>query len=178
VLDILKLNERQFGWFFIPMIGAMVLGAYISGRAAGKISGIRLANIGFACSAVAVTANLAYSLLAEQPQIPWAILPIALNSFGIALVFPIVTLAVLDMYPRQRGSASSLQAFTGLVLNTLVAGVLSPFVSHGLTGLTLAAVIFMALGWLFWRWELHIGGRGPDATPPALGPVLESAENL
>ncbi len=39
-----------------------------------------------------------------------------LNAFGIALVFPILTLAILDMYPRQRGSASSLQAFTGLVL--------------------------------------------------------------
>jgi len=178
VLDLLQLNERQFGWFFIPMIGGMMLGAWLSGRAAGRINGVRLANLGFACSAVAVTANIAYSLMVEQPQIPWAILPIALNSFGIALVFPIVTLAVLDMYPRQRGSASSLQAFTGLVLNTLVAGVLSPVISHGLTALATTAAVFMALGWGFWRWELHIGGRGPgpDATPPT--PMLESAENL
>jgi len=178
VLDLLKLNERQFGWFFIPMISAMILGAYISGRTAGRISGVRLANIGFACSAVAVTANLVYSLAAGQLQIPWAILPIALNSFGIALVFPIVTLAVLDMYPRQRGSASSLQAFIGLLLNTLVAGVLSPLISHWLTALAVAAAVFMVLGWLFWRWELHIAGRGPGpgATPPA--PVLEAAENL
>jgi len=178
VMDVLKLNERQFGWFFIPMIGAMVLGAYISGRAAGRISGIRLANIGFACSAVAVTANLGYSLLAGQPQAPWAILPIALNSFGIALVFPIVTLAVLDMYPRQRGSASSLQAFTGLVLNTVVAGALSPLVSGSLFTLAMGAAALMGLGWLFWRWELHVGARGPkpDAAPP--GPVLESADNL
>jgi len=94
------------------------------------------------------------------------------------MVFPIVTLAVLDMYPRQRGSASSLQAFTGLVLNTLVAGVLSPLVSHALSTLALAAGIFMALGWGFWRWELHVSGRGPgsEAVPP--DPVLESAENL
>jgi len=176
VLDILRLNERQFGWFFIPMIGAMILGAYISGRAAGKISGIRLANIGFACSAVAVSANLGYSLVVNEPEVPWAILPIALNSFGIALVFPIVTLAVLDMYPRQRGSASSLQAFTGLVLNTVVAGVISPIISHGLHWLALAAAILMALGWLFWRWELHIGGRGPEASPSTA--ILESAENL
>jgi len=176
VLDILKLNERQFGWFFIPMIGAMVLGAYISGRTAGKISGIRLANIGFACSAVAVTANLGYSMMVDEPAVPWAVLPIALNSFGIALVFPIVTLAVLDMYPRQRGSASSLQAFTGLVLNTAVAGVISPIISHGLPLLAGAAAAFMALGWLFWRWELKIGARMPEGTPPEA--ILESAENL
>ncbi|HEY0503039.1 MAG TPA: multidrug effflux MFS transporter, partial [Lysobacter sp.] len=32
VLDILKLSEREFGWFFVPMISGMVLGAYVSGR--------------------------------------------------------------------------------------------------------------------------------------------------
>jgi len=177
VLDMLKLNERQFGWFFVPMIGGMMLGAWLSGHAAGRISGVRLANFGFACSALAVTANVGYSLIVDAPQLPWAMMPIALNSFGIALVFPIVTLAVLDMYPRQRGSASSLQAFTGLVLNTLVAGVISPLVHHALSTLALAAAVSMGLGWLFWRWELHIGGRGgPDVPPP--GVILESAENL
>jgi len=176
VLDLLKLNEQQFGWFFIPMIGAMVLGAYVSGRTAGKISGIRLANLGFACSAVGVTANLAYSVWVDAPSVPWAILPIALNSFGIALVSPIVTLAVLDMYPRQRGSASSLQAFIGLVLNTVVAGVISPIISHGLPLLAGVAALFMALSWLLWRWELHIGARMPEGTPPEA--VLEPAENL
>jgi DHA1 family bicyclomycin/chloramphenicol resistance-like MFS transporter len=49
VIDLMKLNERQFGWFFIPMIGGMMLGAFVSGRAAGRISGMRLANLGFAC---------------------------------------------------------------------------------------------------------------------------------
>src|SRR5690606_30712384 len=126
VLDLLKLVERQFGWFFIPMISGMMLGAFVSGRAAGRISGTRLVNIGFACSGVAMVANIGYSALVDAPALPWAVLPMTLNAFGIALVFPILTLAILDMYPRQRGSASSLQAFTGLVLNALLAGVLSP----------------------------------------------------
>src|SRR5690606_5631376 len=117
VLDLLRLDERQFGWFFIPMISGMMLGAFVSGRAAGRISGTRLANIGFALSSVAVLANLAYSAAVSQPSVPWAVLPMVFNAFGIALVFPIVTLAILDMFPRQRGSASSLQAFAGLVLN-------------------------------------------------------------
>src|SRR3546814_3516989 len=45
VMDLMDLNERQFGWFFIPMIGGMMLGAYNSGRMAGRISGARLADI-------------------------------------------------------------------------------------------------------------------------------------
>ena len=80
-----------------------------------------------------------------------------LNAFGIALVFPILTLAILDMYPRQRGSASSLQAFTSLVSNALIAGVLSPLLSHTPLHLALGAAVFALLGWAFWRWEMHAG---------------------
>jgi len=163
VLDILHLNERQFGWFFAPMIGGMMLGAFLSGRSAGRISGTRLAGFGFACSALAVAANLAYGLWVDVPQLPWAMVPIALNAFGIALVFPIVTLAVLDMYPRQRGAASSLQTFTGQVVNALVAGVLSPLISHSLLLLAGVAVALMVLGWGFWYWELRVAGRHCDS---------------
>ena len=153
VIDLLRLGERDFGWFFVPMIGGMMLGAFVSGRAAGRIDGQRLANIGFACCGVATLANLGYNLLVDGHALPWAVLPISLNAFGIALVFPIVTLAILDMYPYQRGSASSLQAFVGLLLNVVIAGVLSPMLSHGGLSLALGAACFTLAGWLFWRWE-------------------------
>ena len=166
VLDLLGLDERQFGWFFIPMISGMTLGAFVSGRAAGRISGTRLAGIGFAVSAVAMVGNLAYSLLVESPAVPWAVLPMVFNAFGIALVFPIVTLAILDMYPRQRGSASSLQAFVGLVLNAVLAGVISPLVSHDARYLAALAAAFMLSGWAFWRWETGRGRAPPDSPPP------------
>lgn len=165
------LGEGDFGWFFVPTIGGMVLGAFVSGRAAGRISGERLVAIGFACSAVAMAGNLAYNAWIDVPQLPWAVLPMALNAFGIALVFPIVTLAVLDMYPRQRGAASSLQAFTSLVVAALVAGVVSPAISHRPMLLAVGATVLMTLGYAFWRWELGssmrgAGPRGGRATVP------------
>jgi DHA1 family bicyclomycin/chloramphenicol resistance-like MFS transporter len=175
VLDLMKLNERQFGWFFVPMISGMMLGAFVSGRTAGKISGTRLVNIGFACCGVAVLVNLAYNFFVATPSIPWAVLPMTLNAFGIALVFPIVTLAILDMYPRQRGSASSLQAFTSLVSNALIAGVLSPLLSHKGLHLAIGAGCFTLAGWLFWRWERALEKRGPRCAeePAALEPLDE-----
>lgn len=173
VVDLLKLNERQFGWFFIPMIGGMMLGAFVSGRAAGRISGTRLANLGFACCGAAAVANIAYNLLVPVPSVPWAVLPMSLNAFGVALVFPILTLAILDMYPRQRGGASSLQAFAGLVSNAVVAGVLSPLLSHHGVHLALGATAFTLAGWLFWRWESAVDAREPRCPrdPAALGPT-------
>ena len=153
VVDYLKLGEGDFGWFFVPMIGGMVTGSFVSGRAAGKVSGEKLVGLGFAASAVAMVLNFAYTLWTDAPQVPWAVLPISLNAFGIALVFPIVTLAILDMYPRQRGSASSLQAFTSLVLNALIAGVLSPLLSDHVLWMVIAATVFLALAFGFWSWE-------------------------
>ncbi len=181
VLDLLRrdgqrLGEGDFAWFFVPTIGGMMLGAFMSGRAAGRITGARLVGIGFACCGVAAVANLAYNLVFPVPEVPWAVLPMTLNAFGIALVFPILTLAILDMYPRQRGSASSLQAFTGLVLHSLVAGVISPWLSHETLHLALGAALFTLLGWGFWRWELGKGHEVPAC--PEEPAALEPTERL
>ena len=182
VLDLLRgfdgqrLGETDFGWFFVPTIGGMMLGAFMSGRAAGRISGARLVGIGFACCGAAAVANLAYNLAVPVPEVPWAVLPMTLNAFGIALVFPILTLAILDMYPRQRGSASSLQAFTGLVLHSLVAGVVSPLLSGNAMWLALGAAFATALGWAFWRWETGTGDTLPEA--PVAPAALEPTERL
>jgi DHA1 family bicyclomycin/chloramphenicol resistance-like MFS transporter len=153
VLDLLRLDERQFGWFFVPTIGGMIAGAWLSGRAAGRISGTRLVSIGFGVSVLAAVLNIAYNLWTDTLQLPWAVIPMTMTAFGIALVFPIVTLAILDMYPRQRGSASSLQAFTALVSNAVIAGVISPWLSSRGLWLAVAAGMFTAVGWAFWRWE-------------------------
>jgi DHA1 family bicyclomycin/chloramphenicol resistance-like MFS transporter len=58
VMDLLHLDEQQFAWLFLPTIGGMVLGAFLSGRAAGRIEGTRLVSIGYACMAVAMVANV------------------------------------------------------------------------------------------------------------------------
>ena len=155
VMELLHLNERQFGWFFIPMISGMMIGAFVSGRSADRIDGMRLANIGFMCCMIAITGNIAYNLWVTEISIPWAVIPMFINAFGVALVFPIVTLAILDMYPHQRGSASSLQAFTGLVLNAVIAGVVSPLLSGSALHLALGGGGFLVLAWIFWQWESH-----------------------
>lgn len=177
VLDLLHLDERSFAWFFVPMIGGMMLGAFTSGRIAGKVDGATQVRIGFACCGLAAALNIAYNLIVAAPTVPWAVLPMMLNSFGIALVFPILTLAILDMYPRQRGSASSLQAFTGLVSNAVIAGVLSPLLSHHALHLALGAAAFSLLGWAIWRWERSVNARMPDCAPNQVG-ELEPTERL
>ncbi|AOY68803.1 multidrug effflux MFS transporter [Xanthomonas euvesicatoria pv. euvesicatoria] len=177
IMQHLKLGEGDFAWLFIPTIGGMTLGSFLSGRMAGRMQPVRQIRIGFICCGVAALANLAYTFAVAQIALPWAVLPIFLAGVGMALIFPILALAVLDMYPQQRGLASSLQAFTQLMTNTVVAGVLSPLLSEHPRHLAIGMTGFFLLGWLFWRWERRSGRRlrhrqATEAVP------LEPADHL
>ncbi len=167
VLDMLKLNEQQFGYFFVPTIAGMVIGAFFSGRAAGKMSGVRLANIGFLFCGISAAFNIPYNFFVTDITLPWAVIPTVLSAFGVALVFPILTIAILDMYPNQRGSASSMQAFVGLLSNALIAGVLSPALSDNGLHLALAAGAFSLVAYALWLWYLTHADKLPEACKDA-----------
>ena len=166
VMDLLGLSEQQFAWLFVPTIGGMALGAYASGRSAGRLSADSAVRLGYVCIALATLGNVGYNALATQIAVPWAVAPMSLLSFGIALLFPPLTLAILDMYPRLRGSASSLQAFSTLVTNTVVAGILSPLLSGSGLSLALGAAGFALASWVLWRWERWRVRSRPQAEPP------------
>lgn len=170
VLDHLRLGRNDFGWFFVPTIAGMVIGSFLSGRAAGRLSGNRLAGAGFAVCGLAAVVNIAYHLLVPQPSVPWAILPLAINALGISLVFPVLTLAILDMYPRQRGAASSMQAFASLIVQAAVAGLISPLLSHHPLRLALGAATFTLAGFLLWWWEVSRTRLPPEPQIVASGP--------
>ena len=176
VIDLLGLNEQQFGWFFVPMIGGMMFGAFLSGRLAGRLSAAQSAGLGFALCALAMLINLAYNAWIDTPRVPWAVLPMSLNAIGIALVFPVLTLAILDMYPRQRGAASSMQAFVSLTFNAILAGALSPWASQSGKRLAAVAALFCAVAWTFWRLYRARAKREPQQ--PVDGAALEPTESL
>lgn len=176
VLDVLKLNEQQFVWFFAPTIAGMIFGAFLSGRAAGRMSGERLANIGFLVCGAATLWNVAYHALVAQPSVALSVLPTMLIAFGIALVFPILTIAILDMFPDRRGSASSMHAFVGLLSNALIAGVLSPMLSDSALQLAIGAACFTVLAFALWRWCLMLDARCPDPVAEAL--ALEPTDKM
>ncbi len=145
----------------------MVIGAYFSGRAAGKMSGVRLANIGFLFCGISAALNIPYHYFFTEIALPWAVIPMVLSAFGVALVFPILTIAILDMYPNQRGSASSMQAFVGLLSNAMIAGLLSPALSHSGLYLALAAGAFSLVAYALWLWYLTHTDKLPQAPKDA-----------
>jgi MFS transporter, DHA1 family, multidrug resistance protein len=153
VVDHLGLGERDFGVLFVPLVVAMMLGSFLTGRLAGRVRQGVFVLAGFLVALGGGLFAVVYQSLADPPALAWTVLPAATASLGVSLVFPILTIALLDLRPRERGAVSSFQAFVSTCLNALVAGVVSPLVSGSLTTLALVAGA-MTLGALaLWWWH-------------------------
>ena len=147
--ELLQLAPTQFFWFFVVNIAGIMGGAWASGRLAGRIEPHRQVRRGYAIMVAISLANVAANA-AFEAHAAWALLPIALYSFGWALMTPVVTLMLLDVVPERRGLASSLQAVVGSVANGIVAGLLSPLVMHSALALAVASLGLMSVGLAAW----------------------------
>ena len=157
----LGLLPTEFFWFFILTISGIMSGAWLSGRLAGKIAPKQQIRYGFVIMLSVSVVNLLVNYFFKA-HVSWALLPIALFAFGWALMVPVVTLLVLDLYPERRGMASSLQAVIGSTANGVVAGMLAPLVMHSTLSLAVASLGMMCIGLVAWvylhrRWP-EIGG--------------------
>lgn len=167
VVGLLGLGEQDFWVLFVPLISGMVIGSWVSGRLAGRMSGRRLASLGYLISLGAGALNLLLALFPATRALPWAVLPLPAYSFGIALAFPILTLAMLDLFPQARGSASSVQSFVSLLANALIAGVLAPALAFSQPALAVGALSLTAIAWWLWRRHLAVTHTEPVGSPDA-----------
>jgi MFS transporter, DHA1 family, multidrug resistance protein len=145
----LALPPTQFFWLFVLTISGIMSGAWVSGRMAGRLPPKRQIRYGFLIMLCIALINLVANTLFTA-HAAWAMFPIAIFSFGWAMMVPVVTLLVLDLHPERRGMASSLQAFIGSSANGLVAGVIAPLVMHSTIWLAATSLALLSIGLVAW----------------------------
>jgi len=149
LVDLLGVSTWGFAWLFVPMIAGIMIGAYLSGRIAGRLSPLRTIRIGFAVVAAGVLVNLAVSHFLP-PEVAWNVLPIFIFTIGSSLIMPSVVLLLLDQFPTMRGMTSSLQGFVQFALGAVVAGSLAPLLSISLPALAWGMAAFAAASFVVW----------------------------
>lgn len=157
VLKHLKMGPTDFGYFFVPAIMGMMTGAYFSGRRAGRYPPESNVQLAYRVMLLAGAINVIYCLLVPAISWPWAVLPVMVNGAGISLAFPTLTILLLDLYPHERGTASSLQAFIQLMISSLVAGLISPWLAPQPATLAIGAVCSTLLGLGAWIMVRRLG---------------------
>jgi DHA1 family bicyclomycin/chloramphenicol resistance-like MFS transporter len=140
----LKLKETQFLWLFLPISVAMMIGAAISGRFAGRISGKQTIFAGYAVMTIAAMGNVLLNLMLP-PMVPWSILPVFLYVMGMSIAAPSMTLLALDLFPNQRGLAASCQGFISLSANSIVSAFVA-FIWGTPLSLALTELVMLILG--------------------------------
>ena len=147
VMQHLGLGHNDFLWMFGPAVSGIMLGAFLSGKLAGRRDTRTIVNIGYVLMFGAAAANLLQAWLLT-PGVPWAVLPLALYTTGMSLAAPSMTLTLMDQFPHLRGTVSSVQGFVQTMFSTLLAGVVAPLVWGSVQSLALTMLCFLVAGFL------------------------------
>jgi MFS transporter, DHA1 family, multidrug resistance protein len=145
LLGLLHVGETGFLWLFGPVSAGLMLGTWLAGRAAGRLTNSQTVARGFAIMAAAAGANLLFHALAP-PSVPWSVIPLVVYVTGSALTMPSLTLMALDLFPSRRGMAASCQAFAQTSSNALVTAVLAPLLWGSALWLAAGMAAILALG--------------------------------
>lgn len=167
VVNLLGMGEQDFWVLFVPLISGMVIGSWTSGRLAradqrAPAGHHRLLGEPRRWRAEPGGATM---LIPTAQTAPWAVLLLPVYTFGVALAFPILTLAMLDLFPANRGAASSVQSFVSLVSNAIIAGALAPAVAFSLPMLAGTTLVLTVIGYLMWRRHLQMTSLEPHVPP-------------
>ena len=150
VMLILHQPATAFAWLFVPMIGGFFIGSALSARWAHRHSGTSMIRAGFIIMAVAALANLAYNYR-YAASVPWAVLPILVFTFGLALVLPAMSFMTLGIFPCMRGLAASLQNFVQMLMFALVSAFVAPLLFDSAFKLACGMAAGTAVSLLCWR---------------------------
>ncbi|QNA89322.1 multidrug effflux MFS transporter [Massilia sp. Dwa41.01b] len=150
VMVILGLPETAFAWMFIPLIGGMVLGSAWGGKRASKMPAGRMKWIGFGTMLVASVLNIGYNAFFAA-SVPWAVLPLAIYTFGLAVAMPAVQMNALGLFPDNRGLASSMLGFIQMMSFALVSGLVAPLLFESAFKLACGVGAGLVLSFAAWR---------------------------
>jgi DHA1 family bicyclomycin/chloramphenicol resistance-like MFS transporter len=155
ILDHWHLSETQFAWLFAPIIGGFVVGAWISGRMAGRVKGATQCQTGFVLALCASALLVALHAERDSPSIPAQQALLAIIAVGVQLVGPILSLRMLDLFPRARGSAASVQSWVSIMIAALVFGLFVPAVSNSMLTLAEGSLMAILVSFALWRLANH-----------------------
>lgn len=159
----LHYGPNDFWRLFVPLVAGLMLGAFISGRIAGRFSHVQAVTAGFGLMLASAVVNLGLALWFSHTALT-IILPVVTYATGMSLAMPNLSLLALDVFPTHRGLASAVQGFGQAGFNAAVAGVLAPLLSSQVQFLAGGMLALNMTGfalWALWRKRLSVVESAP-----------------
>jgi DHA1 family bicyclomycin/chloramphenicol resistance-like MFS transporter len=153
IIHHLGLPPTAFIWLFGPAVLGMMLGAFTSSRLATHYRNQQILRAGFVIQFLAAAFNVLFHLW-YPPMLPISVLPLGVFCFGTALCAPALTMALTDIFPEMRGTASSMLGFSRMMMSGLVASFVSPMLWDHVATLAMGTLFMATLGFLaYWCYQ-------------------------
>ena len=151
IFDFLKLGVDDFGVLFVPLVGGLICGSWLSGRLAHRWSMDRTVTLALSLMALGTVLNAAQALTLS-PLVVITIVPLMFYTTGIGIAMPAITVLALDCFPHNRGAASAVQGFMQMMGNALIASLAVPLLSQRPDWMALGQVSLVVITLLLWRY--------------------------
>lgn len=150
IFEFLKLGTNDFGVMFVPLVGGLIFGSWLSGRLAHRLPMERTIKLALMFMVTGSALNLLQAV-ALIPMIITSILPLILYTTGVGIAMPAMTILALDCFPANRGTASALQSFVQMMGNAFIASLAVPLLqlqpNYMASGQFLLVVAALLLWW-------------------------------
>jgi DHA1 family bicyclomycin/chloramphenicol resistance-like MFS transporter len=151
VFDFLKLDVNDFGILFVPLVGGLICGAWLSGHLAHRWHADRTIKLALTLMIVGAVLNTAQALYLS-PLVVTTIIPLVFYTTGIGIAMPAMTVLSLDCFPHNRGAASAMQGFVQMMGNALIASLAVPLLGHRPDWLASGQLSLIVIALLLWRY--------------------------
>jgi MFS transporter, DHA1 family, multidrug resistance protein len=151
------MSETSYAALFVPVISGILVGAWASGRIAGRVDLAFQVRLGFGVTFAAGLTRVILHLTMDSVPIPAQQAVLFFAGLGAQFAFPVLTLRMLDLFPAARGTAASVQSFVALLITASTLGLVSPKASQQLHWLAYASLAYTTAASLCWylsrRWH-------------------------
>ncbi len=176
IMNILRMDATSFGWLFIPHVGGMMAGSTAAAALASRMSEQWQSRFAYAGLFAAMALNIGYHMDTSAPEVPWAVLPITIYSFSVALLMPMRSIRIINFFPSMRGLASSLQAFTQMFTFAVLSSVLVPLLFHSGLALAVGHAVCTVIGMFIWWVAMRLPQEQVEEEGGMLAPVAASRD--
>jgi len=154
LFDVLGLEASSFYILFVPMVSGIMLGAVVSNRLIHYLTSRQILTI-FITLMLAISAfNWSLNYFAEI-SIVRVIGPLALYSFGLAVIMPVLTIEIINCFPKNRGSATAMQSFIQMVFNGITASFIVASLGTVLSNFIITQIVLILAAMALWLYELR-----------------------
>jgi DHA1 family bicyclomycin/chloramphenicol resistance-like MFS transporter len=150
IFDFLKLGVHDFAILFMPLVGGVMFGAWLSGRLAHHWHAERTVTLALSLMVLGTVLNTSQALFLS-PTIVTTILPLIFYTIGVGIAMPAMTVLSLDCFPNNRGAASAVQGSIQMTGNALIASLAVPLLGHRPDWMALGQLSLMVIALLLWH---------------------------